>query len=551
MRITDTSDLWWKSAIIYCLDIDTYLDHNGDGTGDLAGLAQRIDYLAHLGVNTLWLMPFYPSPNRDNGYDITDYYGVDPKLGNHGELLEVVRTAHSRGIRVIADLIINHTSDQHPWFVAARRSTSNPYRNHYIWRDDEPGDTSDETMFPDQEDGIWTKDERTDSWYLHHFLKEQPDLNLANPEVMDEVLRIVGFWLELGIDGFRVDAVPFFLQNHESSDAPTAYIDPHAVVREIRSFLGRRKGDAMLLGEVNVPHEEQLRYFGGEQADQLHMMFDFIGNQATFLSFAREDPAPLVKALKDRPDIHRTCQWATFLRNHDELTLDKLSVSEREEVFAAFGPKDEMQVHGRGLKRRLPPMFDGEPRRIRMAYSLVFSLPGSPALYYGEEIGMGEDLGAPGRASVRSPMQWNDSRNGGFSTAPPSRLIQRPVPDGFGPEHINVADQEHDPDSLWSLIRDLIGIRRRRPEVGWGKFTVLDHDVASVLAHRMEVEGSSVVALHNFASHPVTVTLNSFDTDAQVADLLDGKAAVLHDGDLEVALEGYGFRWFHVVGSED
>lgn len=551
MRITDTSDLWWKSAVIYCLDIETYLDHNGDGVGDLAGLAHRIDYLAELGINTLWLMPFYPSPDRDDGYDIKDFYGVDPRLGNHGELVEVIRTAHSRGIRVIADLIVNHTSDQHPWFVASRRSTTNQYRDYYIWRDTEPGDTSDEVVFPGEEDSIWTKDERTGQWYLHHFYRHQPDLNLANPKVMDEILRTVGFWLELGIDGFRVDAVPFLLQNQDHTDTPTQFVDPHDVIREIRDFLSRRKGDAMLLGEVNVPHADQLKFFGGENADQLHMMFDFIGMQATYLAFAREDPKPLVKAIQARPEIHRTCQWATFLRNHDELTLDKLTDAEREEVFAAFGPEEEMQVYDRGLKRRLPPMFDGDPRRVRMAYSLMFSLPGSPTLYYGEEIGMGEDLAAEGRMSVRTPMQWSSGKNGGFSDAIPSKLIQRPVPDGFGPEHVNVADQQRDRDSLWWFIRTLIGIRRSRPEVGWGEFSVLEHESPSVLAHRMSLEGSSVVAVHNFSADAATVTVvDGFTEDDVVEDLLDGKSLVPHDGTLEVALDGYGYRWFRVSSAQ-
>ena len=547
MKITDTSDLWWKSAVIYCLDIETYLDHNGDGVGDLAGLAHRIDYLAELGVNTLWLMPFYPSPDRDDGYDIKDFYGVDPRLGNHGELVEVIRTAHSRGIRVIADLIINHTSDQHPWFVASRRSTTNEFRDYYIWRDTDPGDTSDEVVFPGEEDSIWTKDDRTGEWYLHHFYKHQPDLNLANPKVMDELLRTVGFWLELGIDGFRVDAVPFLMQNQENTGTTTEYVDPHEVLRQIRDFLSRRKGDAMLLGEVNVPHKQQLEFFGGNNAVQLHMMFDFIGMQATYLAFAREDPKPLIKAIKDRPEIHRTCQWATFLRNHDELTLDKLTDAQREEVFEAFGPEEEMQVYDRGLKRRLPPMLDGDPRRVRMAYSLMFSLPGSPTLYYGEEIGMGEDLAADGRMSVRTPMQWSSAKNGGFSDAIPSKLIQRPVPDGFGPEHVNVADQQRDTDSLWWFIRTLIGIRRRQPEVGWGEFTVLEHDASSVMAHQMSLEGSSIIAVHNFSADAANVTVSDgFDGDAVVEDLLDGHSLVPHDGTLEVALDGYGYRWFRV-----
>lgn len=550
MRITDTSDLWWKSAIVYCLDVETYLDSDGDGVGDLAGLSQRIDYLAGLGINCLWLMPFYPGPDRDDGYDITDFYGVDPRLGTHGELVEVIRTAHDRGIRVVADLIVNHTSDRHPWFRQARRSTANPYRDYYVWRDTDPGDTSAEVVFPGEEDGIWAFDEHTGEWYLHHFYAHQPDLNLANPKVIDELLRTVGFWLELGIDGFRVDAVPFLSQTGKDSGTKTLAVDPHDVIRKLRAFVNRRKGAAMLLGEVNVPRAEQRRYFGGEAADELQMMFDFITMQATYLALARQDPAPLVAALRSRPEIHPTCQWATFLRNHDELTLDQLTAEERAEVFAAFGPEPEMQVYGRGLKRRVPPMMGGDPRRIRLAYSLLFSLPGTPTLYYGEEIGMGEDLAAPGRMAVRTPMQWEAGPTGGFSTARPGRLVQRVTPDGYSPEHVNLAGQDHDPGSLWSFLRTLIGVCRRRPELGWGAFEVVEQPEPAALVHKLSLPGSIVLVVHNFGCAPVSVDLDgAIGADDVVADLLEGDAVVPQHGELNVGLPGYGFRWFRVLPS--
>jgi trehalose synthase len=547
MRVTETSDLWWKSAVVYCLDVETFHDGNGDGVGDLAGLARRIDYLAELGITCLWLMPFYPSPDRDDGYDITDFYGVDPRLGTLGELVEVLRTAHDRGINVVADLVVNHTSDKHPWFRASRRSTTNPYRDYYVWRDSEPPDTQDLVVFPDQEDSIWERDERTGEWYLHSFYKHQPDLNLANPAVVDEVLRIVGFWLELGFDGFRVDGIPFLEQNAKNSGDPALAVDPHELMRKIRGFLNRRAGRATMLGEVNLPHPQQRQFFGGNAANELQMQFDFIGMQAMYLSLARGDARPLESALRRRPAIDRTCQWATFLRNHDELTLDKLTDAQRQEVFDAFGPEPEMQLFDRGLKRRFPPMVDGDPRRVRLAYSLMFSLPGTPTLYYGEEIGMGEDLEATGRMAVRTPMQWSAGRNGGFSTATPGRLVQRVVPGAYGHEHVNVAAQVHDPDSLWSFMRKLISIRRTCPELGWGEWSVVDQPERRVLVQRCAVDDSAVVTVHNLGPDPVTVRV-PVDPDGlglEASDLMS-EETVADGTTLDVPLEGYGFRWLRV-----
>ncbi len=556
MEITETSDLWWKSAVVYCLDIETFLDADGDGVGDIEGLTRRIDYLADLGITCLWLMPFYPSPDRDDGYDITDYLGVDPRLGDVGRMTELVRLAHDRGIRVIADLVVNHTSDQHPWFKRSRRDADpqkNPYRDFYIWRSDAPGDTSDQVVFPDKEDSIWTRDDKTGEWYLHHFYRHQPDLNLDHPVVVQELLRAVGFWLQVGFDGFRVDGVPFFGQSSEK-EGRDDIVDPHEFMRSLSDFISRRRGDAITLGEVNLPYPEQLEFFGGENGDEFHMQFDFIGMQATYLSMAREDARPLVKALTSRPKLNRTNQWATFLRNHDELTLDKLTDAERQEVFDAFGPEPEMQVYDRGLKRRLPPMLAGDPRRVRMAYSLMFSLPGTPTLYFGEEIGMGEDLAADGRMAVRTPMQWSATKNGGFSSAAPSRLVQAVVGDGYGPEHVNVMDQLHDPESLLSWMRRLIKIRRTCPELGWGELTILDHDAGhQALAHRLSLPGSAVMAIHNLGADPVTVTApcDGFGDDPRVVDLMSNEVVPVTSGTLTRALEGYGVCWLRVRPAGD
>jgi trehalose synthase len=551
MRITDTADLWWKTAVVYCLDVETYLDWNGDGCGDFAGLAQRIDHLADLGVTCLWLMPFYPTAERDDGYDITDFYGVDPRLGTHGDFVEVVRTAKDRGMRVIVDLVVNHTSRKHPWFRSAEQSKDSPFRDFYVWRSDPPPDTSDQVVFPDQEDSIWTLSEKTGEWYLHRFYKEQPDLDVTNPRVREEVAKIMGYWLQLGLDGFRVDAVPFFLET-AGTDAEE-FPEPHDYLRALRALVGRRSGSGILLGEVNLPYEQQLEFFGGADGDELTMQFDFIGMQALYLAMARADATPLVTALTGRPQLHPDSQWATFVRNHDELTLDKLTDEERAEVFAAFGPEERMQVYGRGLRRRLPPMLDGDPRRVRMVYSLLFSLPGTPVLFYGEEIGMGENLEAEGRLAVRTPMQWTDGPNGGFSTAPPRRLTAPVVEGGFGPDFVNVAAQRRDPDSLLSFLKLLVRRYRESPELGWGSFEVLEQSCSPVLVNLCRWDDAALVAVHNLSAEPqrVQVTLPGCDASHRLQDLLqEGTTTVAADGGVELALDGYGYRWLRIVTDE-
>ncbi|GAA4310904.1 alpha-amylase family protein [Klenkia terrae] len=527
------------------------MDWDDDGTGDFPGLVQRLDHLVDLGVTCLWLMPFYPTAERDDGYDITDFYGVDPRLGTHGDVVELIRTAHDRGLRVIVDLVVNHTSDQHPWFKESRKSTDNPYRDWYVWRSDTPPDTSDQVVFPDQEDSIWELDEKTGEYYLHQFYKTQPDLNVTNPLVRDEIAKIVGFWTQLGIDGFRMDAVPFLLDTSGNGDGEAARLpDPHGYLRDIRAFLDRRTNGGILLGEVNLPFEQQLEFYGGADGDELTMQFDFIGMQATYLSLARGDAGPLATALQGRPATAPDSQWATFVRNHDELTLDKLTEPERQEVFAAFGPEPEMQIYDRGLIRRLPPMLGGDPRRVRMVYSLLFSLPGTPTLFYGEEIGMGEQLSVGSRLAVRTPMQWTSGTNGGFSRARASKLPGPVVTGGYAPEFVNVADQRKDPDSLLSFFRLLISRRKECPELGWGSFEVLEQPHAAVLAHLCSWDDGALVALHNLGPEPVVVPVDLDGCGAEhlLADLLvEGTTAVDAQGRAELALEGYGYRWLRVV----
>jgi maltose alpha-D-glucosyltransferase/alpha-amylase len=547
MRLTKTSDLWWKNAVVYCLDVETYADGNGDGCGDFRGLIQQIDHLHMLGVTCIWLMPFYPSPDRDDGYDISDYYGVDPRLGTLGEFVEFVRTARDRGIRVIADLVVNHTSDQHTWFQQARSSPDNPYRDWYVWADQPPADGPQGITFPDKENSLWKFDEEAGQYYLHRFYKFQPDLNIDNPAVRDEIARIIGFWMELGLSGFRVDAVPFLLENAGQLDTDELP-DPHDYLADLRAFLTRRNGEGVLLGEVNLPYADTMKFFG-EHADELTMCFDFIGMQQMYLSLVRGEAAPLAEALKERPQPPQDAHWATFVRNHDELTLDKLPEAQRKEVFDALGPKPDMQLYGRGLRRRLPPMVEGDKRRIQLVYSLLFALPGTPVLFYGEEIGMGENLEIEGRLAVRVPMQWTAEPGAGFSTADPA-TFPRPLVEGpFSAKHVNVRDESRDPGSLLSFVQRLIKAYRACPELAWGAGQVLDPGpkAPSMLVHRTDADGTSIITVHNFGPRRAAAALAL--TDLAKCDLYDvlagtGEAVqVGDDGTLDVTLAPYGFRW--------
>ena len=542
------SDLWYKQAIIYSLDVETFMDGNGDGVGDFIGLTSRLDYLAGLGVSCLWLLPFYPSPNRDNGYDVMDYYGVDHRLGTLGDFVDFMRQAREHGMRVVVDLVANHTSNQHPWFQQARQDADSPYRDYYVWAEEKPADADEGVIFPGEQESIWTYDEEADAYYLHRFYKHQPDLNIANPAVREEIRKTMGFWLELGVSGFRVDAAPFLIEFKGIEKTNVEVAEPYEYLHDMREFVQWRRGDAILLAEANVPPEKIPEYFGGGNA--MHMLFNFLVNQHLFLALARRDSTPIREAMDALPDIPSTSQWANFLRNHDELDLGRLTEEERQEAFEEFAPKENMRLYGRGIRRRLPPMLDGDWRRLRMAYSLMFSLPGTPVIRYGQEIGMGDDLSLDERNSVRTVMQWANEQSGGFSTAPPDELVRPVIQEGdFGYPQVNVRDQTRDPDSFLNWMERIIRTRRACPELGWGECEIIPCREPSVFAHRCSREdGGAVIAVHNLSDQFCTITLEISDREAEgLTDLLgDEQYEPVSGSSPEVHLEGYGFRWFRV-----
>ncbi|MCC8360394.1 alpha-amylase family protein [Salinimicrobium sediminilitoris] len=536
---------WYKNAVIYSLDVETFKDATGDGTGDFKGLKNALPYLSSLGITCLWLLPIFDTPNRDNGYDVKDYYKIDPRLGDLGHFTQLIDAAEEVGIRVLIDLAVNHTSTEHFWFQESRKDKNSEYRDYYIWVDEKPEDPEKNMMAAEGEESIsWKYDRTAKAYYFHSFYPHQPDLNIANPQVQEEIFRIMQFWLKIGVSGFRIDAAPHMFKEKGRMDFEG---DPHKIFRNFREFVETQKPDAILLAEVDLDPNQYNKYLGNE--DQMHMLFNFYVNNFMFLSFAREEAIPVARALQRMPEeITRKEQLATFLRNHDELNLDKLSRTERDEVFKAFAPKENMRIFGRGIRRRLASMLGNDRKKMELAHSLLFTIPGTPVLRYGEEIGMGEDLSMEGRSSVRTVMQWANDRNGGFSTAPTENLIRNVISGGdFGYEKVNVNDQLRDPDSFLTWISKAIDYRKEFAEFGWGRNHVIDTGNPHVLGHYTKSEKGMGVAFHNFSGKEITIKL---EVDKELfKDVVDVFGNIRYENfdpeKAEVKLTPYGYRWMH------
>jgi maltose alpha-D-glucosyltransferase / alpha-amylase len=539
-------ELWYKNAIIYSLDLETFMDANGDGVGDFEGLIRRLDYLQYLGVDTLWLAPFQPTPNRDNGYDITDYYGVDRRHGTAGDFVEFMHQAQNRGFRVLIDLVINHTSDEHPWFQEARSGGGSKRRDWYIWSKSRPADWDKGVVFHGVQERTWTYDRKAQAYYFHRFHHFQPDLNMENSEVRAEMRRVLGFWLQLGIEGFRLDAVPFVLEVVDPDKGP---VEPRFdYLAELRAFLQWRSGDAVFLGEANVLPKEARRYFGGDGGDGIHMMFNFFVNQHLFLALATGRVETLIDALQATQDIPAVAQWANFLRNHDELDLGRLSDEQRETVFQRFGPDDDMRLYGRGIRRRLAPML-GDRRHEELAYSMLFALPGSPVIRYGDELGMGDNMDLAERNAVRTPMQWANEHQAGFSTA--DELVIPVNDEGvWGYRHINVAAQRRDRGSLLNWTSAMIRLRKECPEIGCGTWELVETGSPHVLALRYDWRGNSVLTVHNFDSSPYEVQLDpGVRGGDRLSNLLRDEELVADEhGRHRIPLDALDYRWYRVGG---
>jgi len=542
------NDLWYKNAIVYCLSVETFMDANGDGVGDFKGLVRRLDYLQGLGVTAIWLMPFQPSPRRDGGYDVADYYGVDPRYGTLGDFVEFTHACRQRGLRVLIDLVVNHTSDQHPWFQSARGDPKSPYRDWYVWSKTKPADANQGMVFPGVQKSTWTRDAGAGAYYFHRFYDFQPDLDTANPMVQAEILKIMGFWLQLGVSGFRMDAVPFVIATKGAR--VTKSTEQYDMLRTFREFLQRRDGSAVILAEANVLPETDLDYFGRD-GERMQMMFNFQVNQTLFYALAAADTRPLARALTATKPRPATAQWGLFLRNHDELDLGRLTEGQRQAVFAAFGPDPEMQLYGRGIRRRLAPMLQGDRRRIELAYSLMLTLPGTPVIRYGDEIGMGDDLNLPERGCARTPMQWSTEPQGGFTLAaePVTPVISGGA---YGFQHINVASQRRNPDSLMNWMERMIRMRKEVPEIGVGDFTALTLPTHEMLALRYDWRGNSALFVHNLTAIPRELRFDPAipgDGPEELVNLLsDDHSAPDAEGQHCILLEPYGYRWFRVGG---
>jgi len=544
LRAQDT--LWYKDAIIYELHVKSFFDANDDGIGDFRGLTEKLDYIQDLGVTAIWLLPFYPSPMRDDGYDVADYHNVFPAYGTRNDVRQFIREAHRRGLRIITELVVNHTSDQHPWFQAARRAPKgSAKRNYYVWSDDPKKYSGTRVIFTDTETSNWAWDEVAQSHYWHRFFSHQPDLNFDNPNVLRAVFRTMRFWLDMGIDGFRLDAIPYLIEREGTNNENLR--ETHTVIRKLRSLLDEHYSDRMLLAEANQWPEDVREYFG--QGDECHMAYHFPLMPRLYMAMAMEDRYPVVEIMQQTPDIPANCQWAIFLRNHDELTLEMVTDRERDYMYQMYCNEPRMRVNV-GIRRRLAPLMENSRDRMELMSFLLMTMPGSPILYYGDEIGMGDNIYLGDRNGVRTPMQWSLDRNAGFSRADPQRLFLPVNMDTvYGYQSINVEAQARNPSSLLNWTRRLIGERKNHKAFGRGSISFLRPGNRKVLAYLRQYEGESILCVANLSRHAQAVELALPAFEGRVPVEMMGKSSFPPIGKLPylLTLPGHGYYAFRLA----
>jgi maltose alpha-D-glucosyltransferase / alpha-amylase len=542
--------LWYKDAVIYQLHVKSFFDGNNDGIGDFAGLNAKLDYIASLGVNAVWLLPFYPSPRKDDGYDIAGYHDISPDYGTLAEFKDFVAAAHARGIRVITELVINHTSDQHPWFQRARSSpVSSAFRKYYVWSDTDQKYAGTRIIFIDTEKSNWTWDPVAKAYFWHRFYAHQPDLNFDNPRVLDEVLGVMRFWLDMGVDGLRLDAIPYLIEREGTSSENLP--ETHQVLKKIRAELDHRYQDKMLLAEANQWPEDVQLYFGDE--DECHMAFHFPLMPRMYMAIAKEDRFPITDILRQTPDLPYSAQWAIFLRNHDELTLEMVTDAERDYLWNTYATERRARLN-LGIRRRLAPLLQRDRRRIELMNGLLLSMPGTPVIYYGDEIGMGDNLHLGDRDGVRTPMQWTEDRNAGFSRADPASMVLPPIMDPvYGFTAVNVEAQAGDQHSLLSWMRRMLTLRRNYKIFGRGSFQFLYPRNRRILAYLREYDGQTVLCVANLARTPQAVELDLAAYMGRVPIELTGPSPFPPIGQLSylLTLPPYGFYWFELKASNE
>ena len=542
---------WYKDAVFYEVFVRAFVDGNGDGIGDLAGLASRLDYLQDLGVDCIWLLPIYPSPLRDDGYDVSDYCAIHPDYGTVDDFRDLVDQAHRRGLRVIADLIPNHTSDQHPWFRASRdpaHPEHDRYRDWYVWSATDQRYREARIIFLDYETSNWTWDPTRGAYYWHRFFHHQPDLNYDHAAVQEEMLNVVRFWLEHGIDGFRVDAVPY-LYEREGTNCENLP-ETHVYLKRLRAFVDEVAPGTLLLSEANQWPEDVRPYLG--DGDEFHMNFHFPLMPRIFLALARADRGPILEILERTPPIPDICQWGTFLRCHDELTLEMVTDEERQFMWDFYAPEPRMRLN-LGIRRRLAPLLVNDRARIELANSLLFTLPGSPVIYYGDEIGMGDNIWLDDRDGVRTPMHWSAAPNAGFSTADPATLYCPVIDDDvYGYRRVNVKAQRAEPGSLLNRMREMIRIRKSHPALGRGEIRFLDNPQPAVLAYLRSYQDQTLLSVNNLSAATQTVSLDLADwAGMRPLDLFDGEEMPpIASAPLRLELARYEYRWLQLQAPE-